>query len=162
MAVEYLTTFGELEGVGFGMMGGSGGGKTHITCAIANELLRRGIPVKYMAYREVITDIKQNMKDSEYYQKIMNRYKNTRILLIDDLFKGKITESDINIAFEIINHRILKKKPIIFSTELPASRLLEIDEAIAGRLIQQCEKFVVQIKKDTKNNYRLRHVLGEE
>ena len=29
----------------------------------------------------------------------MNRYKNARVLFVDDLFKGKITDSDVNIMF---------------------------------------------------------------
>ena len=73
--------------------------------AIANSFMKNGIGVVYMNYREDMTSIKQNILDSEVYNKYLNRYKNARVLLIDDLFKGNITPSDINIIFEIINYR---------------------------------------------------------
>ncbi len=70
-------------------MGQVGSGKTHLCLAICNELMDDGVSVVYMGYREVITSIKQNMMDEVYYNKVMSRYKNARVLLIDDLFKGK-------------------------------------------------------------------------
>lgn len=39
--------------------------------------------------------------DEVYYHRVISKYKNARALLIDDLFKGKVTESDINIMFEL-------------------------------------------------------------
>ena len=56
--------------------------------------------------------------DSVYYNKVMNRYKNARVLFIDDLFKGKITDSDINIMFELINFRYFNNLPVIVSCEM--------------------------------------------
>ena len=38
-------------------------------------------------------------------------------ILIDDLFKGKVTESDINIMFELLNFRYFNKLPVIVSCE---------------------------------------------
>ncbi|WP_332843386.1 hypothetical protein [Paraclostridium bifermentans] len=42
-----------------------------------------------MSYREAITRIKQNVMDSEEYERIISRYKRAKVLLIDDLFKGR-------------------------------------------------------------------------
>ena len=42
-----------------------------------------------MPYRDVITKIKQNMLDDDYYKKTINKYQKCDMLLIDDLFKGK-------------------------------------------------------------------------
>ena len=36
----------------------------------------------------------------------MNRYKRAKVLLLDDLFKGSVTKSDVNIVFEIVNFRV--------------------------------------------------------
>ena len=62
-------------------LGQVGSGKTHLSMAICNELMDRGISVVYMGYRDAITGIKQNMMDSVYYNKMMNRYKSARVLL---------------------------------------------------------------------------------
>ena len=47
----------------------------------------------------------------------MNRYKNAKILLIDDLFKVSVSKSDVNIVFEIVNFRYFNNLLIIVSYE---------------------------------------------
>ena len=93
-----------------------GSGKTHLAMSIANILLDKGIGVIYMPYRSSITNLKQSILDEENYQREIIKYKNAQVLMIDDLLKGRITESDINIMYEIINYRYFKNLPIEFST----------------------------------------------
>ena len=133
-------------------MGQAGSGKTHLSLAIANELMENSVGVVYMSYREVITKLKQNMIDDVYYHRVMGKYKSARVLLIDDLFKGKITDSDINIVFELLNYRYFNKLPVIVSCELDVDGLLNIDEAIGSRLVEMCK--VVEVK-GKKLNYRM-------
>ena len=135
-------------------MGQSGSGKTHVSLAIANDFMKNGIGVVYMNYREDMTLIKQNILDSNVYNKYLNKYKNARVLLIDDLFKGNITASDINIIFEIINYRYFNNKPIIVSTEKYKSDLLKIDEAIGSRILEMCDKFNIEVRGKGLN-YRI-------
>ena len=68
-------------------LGQVGSGKTHLSLAIANKLMDDGFGVLYMPYRDVITRIKQNVMNGEEYERIVNKYKNAKVLLIDDLFK---------------------------------------------------------------------------
>ena len=131
-----------------------GSGKTHLSLSIANVLMDNGVGVVYMGYRDVITQIKQNIMDEVYYNKVMNRYKNAKVLLIDDLFKGSISKSDINIMFELINHRYFNKLPVIVSTELSIENLVNIDEALGSRLIEMSKDFLVGIR-NKKLNYRI-------
>ena len=53
-----------------------------------------------------------------------------------DLFKAKITDSDINIMFELINNRYFNNLPIIVSSEFSVLRLMDVDEALGSRLIE--------------------------
>lgn len=126
-------------------IGAVGSGKTHLSLAIANDLMDKHIGVIYMPYREAITNIKQCVMDQENYNRIMNRYKRAKVLLIDDLFKGGITNSDINIMFEIINYRYFNHKPVIISSEKNAKELLNIDEAIGSRVIEMSGNYLVDI-----------------
>lgn len=135
-------------------MGQVGSGKTHLSLSIANKLLSNGIGVLYMSYREVMTTIKQNMLDESSYKKIVNKYKNAKILLIDDLFKGNLTKSDINIMFEIINYRYFNNLPMIISTECSKNVLLSIDEAIGSRILEMCKNNIVEFYGRSLN-YRL-------
>ena len=96
------------------------------------------------------------MLDSEYYKKSISKFQNCDILLIDDLFKGKVNDSDVNIMFEIINYRYINNLPMIINSEFLIDRLLYFDEAIGSRIYEMCRDYLVQIKHDIKNNYRLR------
>lgn len=77
-----------------------------------------------MPYRDVITSIKQSIIDQNLYNKQLNKYKKAEILLIDDLFKGKINKTDINIIFEIINYRYLNNLPVIICSEITIDKML--------------------------------------
>lgn len=133
-----------------------GSGKSHLSVALALNFLKQKVKVVYMPYRDVITKIKQNMIDQEYYSRTISKYQLCEVLLIDDLFKGKINESDINIIFEIINYRYLNFLPIIVSSEFSIDRLLAFDEAVGSRIYEMSKDYVVEIEKDMHNNYRLR------
>jgi DNA replication protein DnaC len=132
-----------------------GSGKTHLSIALALNFIKKGTKVVYMPYRDIITALKQNMLDEEFYKKQISKYQNAEILLIDDLYKGKINDTDINIMFEIVNYRYLNLLPIIVSTEFTIERMLNFDEAIGSRIYEMCKEYIVQID-GMENNYRLK------
>ena len=138
------------------LCGQVGSGKSHLTIALGINFLKRKVDVMYMPYRDVITKIKQNMIDEEYYRKSISKYQTCEVLLIDDLFKGKVNESDINIMFEIINYRYLNFLPIIVSSEFSIDRLLAFDEGVGSRIYEMCKDYIVEVEKAVINNYRLR------
>ena len=119
-----------------------------------NVLLDNGVGVIYMPYRSSITNLKQSITDEENYQREINIYKNAQVLMIDDLFKGRITESDINIIYEILDYRYFKNLPVIVTTEKSIGDLLEIDEAIGSRLYEMSKNYLAEMVGD-KLNYRI-------
>ncbi|NLY46830.1 MAG: ATP-binding protein [Tissierella sp.] len=143
---------------------GIGAGKTHLSIALANNIMKKyKLGVLYMPYRDVITRLKQNMIDEEYYQREISKYKNASVLLIDDLFKGKVNDTDINIMFEIINHRYLNCSPIICSSEFGIDELIGFDQAIGSRILEMSKDYLVEIGLNREEigqgitlNYRLR------
>lgn len=157
MAMHYVENFptsgkGKKPSIVFG--GTVGAGKTHLCMAIASELMNRNVGVEYLSYRESVTDLKQTVTDSINYKKAINKYLKAPVLLIDDLFKGRITDSDINIFFEIINHRYLHQRPIIVSSEFSHNQLIEIDEAIGSRIVEMCRGYIIHFG-DHDLNHRL-------
>ena len=131
-----------------------GRGKTMLGFAVANSIIKNGIPVLYVSYRDMVTKLKQKIIKEDEYTFEINRLKNIDVLFVDDLFKGKITDSDINIAYELINHRYLHRLPIIVSTEKTQEQLIDIDEAIGSRILEMCKDFIVVLSNS--KNYRLR------
>lgn len=136
--------------------GQPGCGKTHLSIALANNFIQKdGKKVVYMPYRDIMTKLKQNMIDKEYYKNLVGKYQQAEILLIDDLFKGNINKTDINIMFEIVNHRDVNKLPMIISTEYFLEDILNFDEAIGSRIYDMAKDFFVEVR-GKENNYRLR------
>lgn len=131
-----------------------GSGKSHLGISIANNLLDDSVGVIYMPYRSSINNLKQSITDEENYQREINVYKNAEVLLIDDLFKGKITESDVNIMYEIIDYRYFKCLPMIVTTEKTMDLLLNIDEAVGSRIYEMSKGNIVELKGEHLN-YRL-------
>lgn len=156
-SIEYTKNFNNIKSTrknSIILMGSVGGGKSHLSFAIANELMKNGVGVIYMGYRDSIMKIKQNIMNLENYDKLMSTYKNCKVLLVDDLFKGNITSSDLNIFFEIVNHRYFNNLPMIISTEILMPDLLKIDEAIGSRIMEMCGDYSIELK-GSKLNYRI-------
>jgi DNA replication protein DnaC len=157
MAIRYVKEFDNLKNAknnSIAFLGQVGSGKTHLSIAIANELMKKNIGVLYMQYREVIIQLKQCIMDEENYNREIDKYKNATVLLIDDLYKGKITDSDRNIMFEIINYRYLKSSPIIVSSEFTVDAIIDIDEAIGSRIVEMCKGHIFEFSGQ-ELNYRL-------
>ncbi|EKQ56314.1 MAG: DNA replication protein [Clostridium sp. Maddingley MBC34-26] len=157
-AIEYYKAFNVIRAErrnSILLCGNPGSGKTHIALALANNFLKKDIRVVYMPYRDVVTSLKQNMIDEEYYKKTLSKYQTCEILLLDDLYKGKVNETDVNIMFELINYRYLNRLPMIVSTEFTIEKLLSFDEAIGSRIYEMSKNFLVEIE-GIENNYRLR------
>lgn len=110
-----------------------------------------------MAYRNAVTRIKQNIMDEEVYNRELNQYTSAQVLYIDDLLKGRLTETDINIMYEIVNYRYMNNMPVIISTEKSTDDLLAFDEAIGSRLIEMCRGNIIQLQ-GRELNYRLYHL----
>ena len=96
-------------GKGCLFIGGQVGcGKTHICTAIVGQLIKQGNEARYMQWRDDVVKLKQNVNSDEY-NRLIEPFKSVKVLYIDDLFKVKKgeqpTPADVNIAFEILNHR---------------------------------------------------------
>ena len=140
-------------------MGQVGSGKTHLSMAICNNIMNvYKVNCVYMPYRDEILKIKQTITDEINYNNAINRFKCAAVLMIDDLLKGKNTEADLNILFEIINYRYLKNLPMIISTEKTMDELLEFDEGTMSRIIEMSRGHQIEIS-GKEYNYR---IFGDE
>lgn len=159
MAVDFANSAGD-EWMYIG--GQTGSGKTHLCSAASNQRLKRGEQVVYMLWAMEVKRLKRRATDLEY-DRIFDRYKNVQLLYIDDFFKGKVTEADVTIAYELINYRYNHKDLItIISSELYPVEVLGIDEALGGRICERCEKYVFGVERNKKRNYRLKSVFRED
>lgn len=150
--------------------GQSGCGKTHLCTAITAHYLRLNKSAHYMLWRDEVTKIKSSITNAEAYEKMISELKTVEVLYIDDMFKmgkdqnGQVqrpTAADINIAFEIINYRYNNRDLVtIVSSERSIHDIMDIDEAVGGRIFERCSKgnYLFNIKKDVNKNFRRKEV----
>lgn len=112
-AKEYANNIDENLKNGTGLIfvgnGCVGTGKTHLACAIANNLLDRNYPVKVINVTKMIYQMKEDFKVDQYVK--------VPILLIDDLGKETGTQWVCEMLYMIFNERYENMKPTIITTE---------------------------------------------
>lgn len=112
-AKEYAKNIDEHLSNGTGLIfvgnGCVGTGKTHLACAIANDLLDRNYPVKVINVTKMIYQMKEDFK--------VDQFVNVPILLIDDLGKETGTQWVCEMLYMIFNERYESMKPTIITTE---------------------------------------------
>ena len=145
----------------FCIFGAVGSGKTHICTAICDKILHSGGKVAYMLWREESVRLKASINDDEAYREIFKPFKEADTLYIDNFLKCKQgarpTDADINLAFELINHRYyMPDSRTIISSEKSFDEILEFDEAVGSRISQRCgEQYKIQINPGEGKNMRL-------
>lgn len=143
-----------------------GCGKTHICTAICGELLKQGLAVRYMLWRDEVVKLKAAVNDSADYQKLIYPLKTSPVLYVDDFFKTsdtedgkkkKPTQGDLNVAFEILNYRYINTNLVtIISSERSIDDLIDYDEATGSRIYQRTKDYCCYIGAGQNRNYRLR------
>ena len=137
-----------------------GSGKSHICTAICGHYIKAGQEVRYMIWAEEAKKLKALVNDKDY-QGLISEYKDVDVLYIDDFLKVKFgeepTAADINLAFEIINHRLVEGGKItIISSEKTLDEIMEYDEATMSRIYQKTGQYKLSIGRDRSRNYRLK------
>lgn len=161
IAMNYVNCFKDCQD-SIMIMGQVGSGKTHLALAIVGELIGKA-NVNIFNYTEEIAKLKIDRRSFDetnrqhYYDRVTN-FKNCQLLLIEDLFWGNVDKEELEIIYEIINHRYnsSKNKSVIITTELDLPKLLQVDEALGSRLVEMCKEYIIEFNEGYDNNFRLR------
>ena len=129
------------DGKWFYISGIPGSGKTHICTAICSALLKKGMEVKYVLWRDIAQKLKSVVIDPEYVD-IMESLKRPKVLYIDDFLVGTMSDADFNRAFDIINARYnMPSKRTIISSNRDLSFVRSMDEAVGSRIYQRSKGY---------------------
>lgn len=158
---EKAQAFCEDDAARWFFIGGQvGAGKTHLCTAIAAHYIKAGFDTQYMLWVEESKKLKSIVNEFALYKEHIEKYKNVDVLYIDDFLKTQHgeqpTKGDINLAFEILNHRLIENKVTIISSEKTLVEILDFDEATMSRIYLQTGNYKINIERDRKKNYRLR------
>ena len=118
-------------------MGGVGLGKTHLSVAIARELIEKGYGVYYASVENLVTNLQREKfgktdGDFSYFQAV----EDADLMIVDDLGTEFNTPYSKTAIYEIVNSRLLSGKSTIINTNLTMDELKErYDARIASRFI---------------------------
>lgn len=136
------------------LLGNVGCGKTHLAVSILKEFAKSNKTVNAINYTELTRKLSSNANDEVAYFSILGRYTNVPVLLLDDMFKGKITEANIKQMYDLINARYENDRVTIITSERTMSELMTIDEAVASRIVEMAnQEYILNITK--MPNYRI-------
>lgn len=134
------------------LLGKTGLGKTHLSLAIANVVINKGFSVCYGTSQNICDDLQSEQfgrGDEAYYSK--QQVLGCDLLILDDLGTEINSQYTIATLYNVINSRILSKKPTVISTNCELSELLEkYDQRITSRITGEYTKMTI-LGNDIRN-----------
>ncbi|MBQ3149771.1 MAG: ATP-binding protein [Clostridia bacterium] len=101
------------------MYGETGLGKTHLSLAIAGEVVRKGYGVIYGSAQNLFSKIEKEHFSRDNDEDAASAVLNCDLLIIDDLGAEFSTQFSVSALYNIINTRMQSGLPVIISTNLP-------------------------------------------
>jgi len=116
------------------LMGGTGHGKTHISTALGVTVIKRGYSVEYKTVQSVMDDYQQVQFRGGDTSNI-DKYYDCDLLIVDDLGAEMSTQFTVSCIYNLVNTRMNRRKPTVFSTNLTPSEIRErYNDRITSRL----------------------------
>lgn len=105
------------EGTQVLLLGNVGTGKTHLSCAVANQIAEQGYHSVFRSISQVVRSIRDSWGAGNT-EKVMRGYSEIDLLIIDEVGVQAGSDNERNIIFDIINARYSDMKPTIMISNL--------------------------------------------
>ena len=135
------------------LIGSTGTGKTHISTAIARELIHQGYDVIYDSTQNIISDFEADRFRNGYgrEESKSEKYLDCRLLIIDDLGTEFSNQFTLSTIYNLLNTRQNKGLPTIISTNLSPEELArKYEDRIYSRIIGSDCKVLAFMGKDRR------------
>lgn len=144
---EYAKTLGsdDHESPSLILCGRPGTGKTHLACAIADQLIRGGRSAVFARVFDAVRTIKSTWgRESEVTEtQAIRSFIEPDLLILDEVGVQFGSEAEMLMVFEIINGRYEAIKPTILISNLPITELKNfIGERVMDRLREGGGKYI--------------------
>ena len=124
---EYAKNFDAKNSQSILMMGGTGLGKTHLSSAVAYEVIEKGNDVFYTGAIDLFSqfEIQRFKSYNNEPNELIERYFESDLLIIDDLGTEMINQFSVSTLYNLLNDRLSRKKPTIVSTNLSQDEIMK-------------------------------------
>jgi DNA replication protein DnaC len=147
-AIQHCRNWSPDSGIGIGLSGGTGLGKTRLLCAILRRF-RASHSWMYLPAFEMSNLVANQWSDDDWTAmgavRQLNRSKRVEILVLDDVGDEKSTEASTTFFKELVERRMSKKLPVLWSTNLSTDMLAvkhgPQGAAVVRRLKDCCTNF---------------------
>lgn len=137
--IDYTKNFDEAMSTGRCLIfcGRTGTGKTHLSCAIANNILKKGKTALFMSVIDAVRRVKETYSRNSLLteRQAIESFVEPSLLILDEVGIQFGSEAEKMIIFEIINKRYENIKPTILITNLEPEELKSyIGDRVVDRL----------------------------
>ncbi|NLB53522.1 MAG: ATP-binding protein [Syntrophomonadaceae bacterium] len=145
--------------------GATGSGKTYLACAFGMEACKQYYSVKYVRMPDLLLDL-EIARAEGFYRKVMNKYTNPVLLILDEWLLLKLSESESKDIFELL-HKRRKKSSTIFCSQFRQEGWYDqlggdnstIADAILDRIVHDAYKINIE-SIDPSKDISMREVYG--
>ena len=145
--------------------GATGCGKTYMACAFGMEACKQYFNTRYVRLPDLLIDLEMARSDGSY-KKMMAKYANPVVLILDEWLLLRPTETEQRDIFELL-HRRRKKSSTIFCSQYEYSDWYEQlggdDSPLADAIIDRIahDSYMINITSiDPQNDKSMREVYG--
>jgi DNA replication protein DnaC len=142
--------------------GKTGRGKTHLAVSIAYRAIQNGCDARFATAADLIDELSAAALEGRLREALVP-YVHPHVLVIDEVGYLTYGTDAANVLFQVVNHRYLHKKPMVFTTNKPLNqwgRVLhdpDLAEAITDRVLERGR--FIELRGPS---YRTRHIKGAE
>jgi DNA replication protein DnaC len=126
------------EGRSLILYGKAGRGKTHLAVAIGYRAIQNGFETLCTTAAELIEDLSNASKRGQLQEALLT-YTHPHVLVIDEVGYLTYGPDAANVLFHVVNHRHLRKRPMIFTTNKTLSEWGKVlhDEDLAAAILDR-------------------------